>query len=159
MNDTAMSEIRFAEILAAYGADKSRWPAEERASAESLLRDHPDLLNKYDVDESALDTALASWRMPEVPDALVQRIMDSFPNRLPQIEEFSIGNLLRMLFGGTRRATAFAMASMVLLLALGGLGGMVGSSAFYHDSETTAILTQAFGGNDGMDLTTLESSS
>lgn len=158
MMDHAMSERRFKELIAAYGADAGRWPALERAAAQELLRTRPDLADLRS-DEAELDTVLADWRAPEIPASLSQRILDSFPTRLPQMEEFSVTRFLRLLFGGREGAPAFAMASIVLLLALGGLGGMLGSSAYYHDPGDTVILSQAFGSNDGFDLSSLETSS
>lgn len=159
MDDKAMSESRFTEILAAYGADESRWPKAERAAARALVHSRPQLMAKLAQDEAGLDAALANWQAPEVPAALSRRILDSFPVRMPQVDEFSFTNLLRLVFGERERAPALAMASILLLLAIGSVGGVMGSAALSNGNSNAVILSQAFDSGDGLGLSDLETSS
>lgn len=74
MND--MTEKRFEEIIAAYGADPARWPDDERADAEALLASS-DNARAILEDAARLDAALNEARPPHASSALMGRVLDS----------------------------------------------------------------------------------
>jgi hypothetical protein len=53
-----MTEARFMALLAAYGAELSRWPADERAAAEALLAVAPHRLKDIWESERVFDRLL-----------------------------------------------------------------------------------------------------
>lgn len=80
---------RLQEILDAYGADPSRWPAGERAAAEGLLRGSTEA-RAMQTQAATLDTALDHWQAPPTDPWLVQRIVAkarSTPQRRPSLFE------------------------------------------------------------------------
>lgn len=54
-----MSEGRFIELIGCYGADLTRWPTEERTSAEYLMREAPHRLRDVWESERLFDMLLA----------------------------------------------------------------------------------------------------
>lgn len=63
-----MNEVRFQEILAAYGADPRYWPEAERAAAtDYAARSAPSLAYR---EARALDSALAAYAAPEAGNDL-----------------------------------------------------------------------------------------
>jgi len=53
-----MNEARFAEIVAAYGAQARRWPEAERTQALIFARDHAEVADRLLIDALSLDEAL-----------------------------------------------------------------------------------------------------
>ena len=75
-----MKAERLHELADAYGADLRRWPASERAFAESLLAADPSL--KAVLDEAAtLDALLNAASAPVPSAALTARILAAAPKR------------------------------------------------------------------------------
>ncbi|WP_426020139.1 hypothetical protein [Brevundimonas sp. DWR2-3-1b1] len=75
-----MKAERLHELADAYGADLRRWPASERAFAESLLAADPSL--KAVLDEAArLDALLNAAPTPVPSTALTARILSAAPQR------------------------------------------------------------------------------
>lgn len=75
-----MKAERLHELADAYGADLRRWPASERAFAESLLAADPSL--KAVLDEAAtLDALLNAAPAPVPSAALTARILAAAPKR------------------------------------------------------------------------------
>ncbi|VXA99284.1 hypothetical protein [Brevundimonas sp. G8] len=75
-----MKAERLHELAGAYGADLRRWPASERAFAESLLAADPSL--KAVLDEAAtLDALLNAVPAPVPSAALTARILAAAPKR------------------------------------------------------------------------------
>lgn len=75
-----MKAERLHELADAYGADLRRWPASERAFAESLLAADPSL--KAVLDEAAtLDALLNAAPAPVPSAALTARILVAAPKR------------------------------------------------------------------------------
>lgn len=75
-----MKAERLHELADAYGADLRRWPASERAFAESLLAADPSL--KAVLDEAAtLDALLKAAPTPVPSAALTARILAAAPKR------------------------------------------------------------------------------
>ncbi len=70
-----MSPERFDALIAAYGAEPSRWPAAERGAAMAYQHQHPDALSG----EQALDEALDAWRPAPASVALRERILAAAP--------------------------------------------------------------------------------
>ena len=73
-----MTPERFEEIVAAYGTASHRWPAAERAAAETFLRDSAkarDMLAR----EASLDRLLETYRIVPADSALTGAIVASFP--------------------------------------------------------------------------------
>ena len=78
-----MKAERLHELADAYGADLRRWPASERAFAESLLAADPSL--KAVLDEAAtLDALLNAAPAPVPSAALTARILAAAPKRKPR---------------------------------------------------------------------------
>lgn len=80
-----MTPDRLRELLAAYGADPSRWPEEERAAALDLVRrTRPsDALTR----EAVLDHALDAWKEPSLPKLDPLRVtakITALPQRAPR---------------------------------------------------------------------------
>jgi hypothetical protein len=71
---TAITEIRFEELAAAYGASVARWPAVAQPSVQALLETSPEA--RWVLDEAkALDAALDAWEVPQPSQALMARIL------------------------------------------------------------------------------------
>jgi hypothetical protein len=60
-----MDRTRTEEIIAAYGADAARWPADERAAAQALVAADPALEAQLAA-AAALDRELAIWARTQV---------------------------------------------------------------------------------------------
>lgn len=79
-----MKAERLHELADAYGADLRRWPASERAFAESLIAADPSLKAVLD-QAAALDALLGAAPRPVPSSALTARILAAAPrakNRL-----------------------------------------------------------------------------
>lgn len=74
-----MNRARFEHLLEAYGADFSRWPADERAAAEAFARAHAAEIAAPLAEARALDALLDTART-ELPDTSLAaaRIMRGF---------------------------------------------------------------------------------
>lgn len=75
----AMSEGRFVELVGCYGADLSRWPEQERAQAETLMRDAPHRLRDVWESERMFDMLLAMDTDTAPSIDLEERILASMP--------------------------------------------------------------------------------
>lgn len=118
-----MNEARFVELLNAYGAELSRWPEEERGSAESFLLTAPHRLKDIWESERVFDHLLALEKDGPATIALETRVLSSAPSR-PRAAR-PVGQL----FGGwsvPKWATGGAIAAS---LALGFAVGYAGESA------------------------------
>jgi ferric-dicitrate binding protein FerR (iron transport regulator) len=82
MTEKTLSIERFEALIAAYGADVRRFPAQEREAAEQTLAVSPrarELLAR----EAELDEALGSLPVPEISPGLARRLAE-VPLRAPQ---------------------------------------------------------------------------
>jgi hypothetical protein len=61
-----MDRTRVLEIIAAYGADATRWPAAEREAAQALIAQDAELRAEFEA-AAALDAELMTWAMAPVP--------------------------------------------------------------------------------------------
>ncbi len=74
-----MSETRFIELIGCYGADLSRWPQDERARAEFLMREAPHRLRDVWESERLFDMLLALDVEAEPSIELERRVLSSAP--------------------------------------------------------------------------------
>lgn len=74
-----MSEARFIELIGCYGADLTRWPADERVRAEELMRNAPHRLRDVWESERLFDLLLASDVEPAPSVALEARVLAGAP--------------------------------------------------------------------------------
>jgi GAF domain-containing protein len=73
-----MTQDRFMEILAAYGADPRHWPEAEREAAERFASQNSALIAQAQAEEAQLDRLLGvAERQPS--DLLQRRLMQSLP--------------------------------------------------------------------------------
>lgn len=75
-----MNEARFMDRLAIYGADLSRWPDEDRADAEALLRKAPHRLKDIWDSERAFDGLLALEADSPASIQLEAKILSASPS-------------------------------------------------------------------------------
>lgn len=142
-----MTEARFVELAAAYGATLAHWPDDVRPQAKSLLE--TSLRARAVLEhERILDDALDAWQVPPPSNALMSRILgdaaDVSFGQMPKalsaertIPEPRKPGLMTRLFGdwGWRPAGA-----MTACLAIGFVAGMSGAPA---PIDTTADLASA----------------
>ena len=70
-----MPAERFLALVAAYGADRRRWPEGERAAAEVFASTHPDLARPVLAEADALDALLHRSPAPQASMALRDRVL------------------------------------------------------------------------------------
>ncbi len=76
-----MNEARFIELLAIYGAELSRWPADDCADAEAFLETAPHRIKDIWESERSFDHLLALEKDGLASIALETRILDGSPAR------------------------------------------------------------------------------
>lgn len=106
-----MTETRFLELLAIYGADLSRWPQTDRMAMEGFLETAPHRLRDLWESERSFDTLLSFERDAPAPVALEKRLIAAAPARRP-------AQASRTLFGrwtGPQWATGGAIAASLAL--------------------------------------------
>ena len=74
-----MTEDRFLNLAAAYGADMNRWPAGERAVAAAFVAANPQVVEACLAAERMLDAALQRYDAREASAALRAGIISSAP--------------------------------------------------------------------------------
>lgn len=70
-----MTAERFLALVAAYGADRRRWPESERAAAEAFAAAHADTSSPALAEADAVDALLCRSPTPQVPSALRDRVL------------------------------------------------------------------------------------
>ena len=70
-----INEVRFFEIVSAYGADPARWPDSERAAALAFTEAHPDKALALQNDAERLDDVLALARIAPPSEGLSAKIL------------------------------------------------------------------------------------
>lgn len=104
-----MDRERFEQLLAAYGADRKRWPEAERAKAAEFLLRHRGEVSTLQDEAAALDAALDEARDTPAPSPdLTARILAAAPPRRAQ---------------GFDVRAALALAACAVLGVLLGYGG------------------------------------
>lgn len=121
-----MNKERFDAILAAYGADPRRWPADERAAAEAFAA-----REKVDLSEAReIDALLARAAPPGAPSDLLQaRIMRAAPRPAAML-----------------RGAGLALAACMIAGVLVGYG--VGLNAPASEQDVDGSIVAAFAGGD-----------
>ena len=161
MNDnrTGMSEERLLEIIAAYGADTEKWPANERALAEGLLR-KTDLIETALRQEKELDALLSAAPDGEVTDKLLQSVLASAPAPAVPAPGFEssaderslLSQIVDWVFGsqGARWSGIAQPVAFVVMAAAIGLGFGFVSSESSVETETVAMIDEVSGGLDAL---------
>jgi len=72
-----MTAERFLALVAAWGADPRRWPADERAAAEAFAAARPDVARPALAEADAVDAVLHASRVPAPSAALRERVAAS----------------------------------------------------------------------------------
>ncbi|HYC75285.1 hypothetical protein [Brevundimonas sp.] len=70
-----MTAERFLALVAAYGADRRRWPEGERAAAEAFAAAHADIAGPAMAEADAIDALLHRSPTPQVSMALRDRVL------------------------------------------------------------------------------------
>ncbi len=70
-----MTAERFLALVAAYGADRRRWPEGERAAAEAFAASRPDQARPALAEADAVDALLHRSATPQVSMALRDRVL------------------------------------------------------------------------------------
>src|ERR1700754_2089834 len=146
-----MTEARFMALLAAYGADLSRWPAEECGSAEALLAVAPHRLKDIWESERVFDQLLTLEKEVPAPISLESRVLAASP--APRAAQRS-----HRLFGRwtpPQWATGGAIAAS---LALGFAAGYAGEPKAQSGNEYAQMLALNGGGAGNMFLTAVNDS-
>ncbi|MBB5014680.1 hypothetical protein [Rehaibacterium terrae] len=112
---TPLSPQRFADLLAAHGADPRRWPQAERAAALALLAASPEA-RRQQHEAARLDALLDAWQPPAPSPDLRLRLLHAMP--LPQRAESLLHRLWREL-GGWRLAAPALAGALALGIAIG----------------------------------------
>lgn len=108
-----MKETRFVELLAAYGAELSRWPTDERLEAEEFLAGAPHRLKDIWESERVFDRLLALEKDVPASVSLETKVLASLPGRRVK-RPATVG-----LFGGWRAPQWAAGGAIAASLALG----------------------------------------
>jgi hypothetical protein len=116
-----MNRERFETLLAAYGADPKRWPAEERAAAKAF---NPDLAGEARSIDALLDIAREA---PQTNPGLASKIMNAAPRKAA-----------RTSFAFDRRA-ALALAACAVVGVVVGYGS--GRLAPVGEDPDAALMT------------------
>jgi hypothetical protein len=74
-----MDLTRFKALAAAYGGDLSRWPADERAAAETFRAQEPDAAALALQEELCLDATLDQWSVPAPSQRLRGKVLAGGP--------------------------------------------------------------------------------
>lgn len=105
-----MDRTRVLEIIAAYGADATRWPQDERAAAEALLVEDPALRGELAA-AAALDAELDAWAKAPVmsDDVMATATADAALAAAPPARRWWPG----VAVGGSIAASLFAAVLML----------------------------------------------
>jgi len=128
-----MNAERLEWLVQAYGASPRRWPADERAAAERLLDERPDLRPILDA-EADLDHWLDASPNPRPSAALHDRVLAS-------AIQAGRGRLPR--FGLSRPLAWLAGAGMAAAACAGALSGVAWTTHMTADARAEAVYAQA----------------
>jgi hypothetical protein len=145
-NPSIMTEVRFREILEAYGAEPKRWPQEERADAVSYMLDHATKVQPW-LDEARstdglLNTLSEADRLSlEDSRSLHWQTLEHLARRMPE-EAGSVVALRPRAASPLRPPVLWAAAGMAACIA-GALFGITFSLSTLADVRAQAVLEQA----------------
>ncbi|WP_135210737.1 hypothetical protein [Vitreimonas flagellata] len=114
-----MDRTRFEALLAAYGADVSRWPESERADAQAFVAAHGGEVSDLREEAREIDDMLAHASVAPNTDALAARILAAAPRRAEVFD---------------RRALLALAACAVFGVVLGYGGGLLAPAPLEDDS-------------------------
>lgn len=128
-----MNAERLEQLIEAYGASPRRWPQDERAAAERLLAERPDLRASH---QAALD--LDHW-------------LDAVPNPRPSMalhdqvlaSAIQAGRRRSSVFGLSRPLAWLAGAGLAAATCAGALSGMALTTHMTADARAEAVYAQA----------------
>ncbi len=143
-----MNEARFIELLAAYGAEMSRWPEDDRADAEAFLEVAPHRIKDIWESERAFDHLLALEKDGPASISLETRIVGASPDRRRVRKPLGID-------GGWSLPQWLAGGAMAASLALGFAVGYAGEPAQLKDADYAKMLTVSGGGAGSMFITAM----
>ena len=127
-----MNTDRFEQLIAAYGAEPSRWPETERAAAEAFVSANRAAAERLLFEARLIDAALDASPTVQVSHELRQRVLAGTPRPRPERRS-------SFWAPGWARAGAGLVASCAVGVAAGSLAmDRVASSA-----QADAILAQA----------------
>lgn len=141
-----MKETHFVELLAAYGAELSRWPADERLEAEEFLAGAPHRLKDMWESERVFDRLLALEKDVPASVSLETKVLASMPGRRVK-RPVSMG-----LFNGWRAPQWAAGGAIAASLALGFAVGYAGEPT-QNSSDVPQMLALSDAGSAAMLLT------
>ncbi|HEY0598917.1 hypothetical protein [Brevundimonas sp.] len=130
-----MTAERFLALVAAYGADRRRWPEGERAAAEAFASAHAEIAGPALGEADALDALLHRSPTPQVSTALRDRVIAaaaSAGGRAGRAGRLWVDRL-SLAFGAGWAAAACA----------GVVAGVVMTGHFAAEAEADAVLYQA----------------
>lgn len=109
---SVMIEHRFMELLAAYGAELSRWPLEERSAAEELLANGSHRVRDIWESEREFDRLLAIEKDVPASVAIEAEVLASSPGRRrAPVAWASLLKTPRLAGGGAIAAFALGLAA------------------------------------------------
>jgi hypothetical protein len=127
---------RLAEVLAAYGADPSRWPASERDRLMAHVDMSPDL-QALVIEAREIDLMLAKVEMPSVPAGAAARLLARAGRQKPAAVVIPFER------APTRpRPSIWSWGAAAALAASFGLGIFIGTTNFvahFGDSDVVEI--------------------
>lgn len=126
-----MTAERFLALVAAYGADRRRWPDGERAAAEAFAATHADIAGPALAEADAMDALLHRSPTPQVSMALRDRVTAAAASARRTGRVWK--NRLSLAFGaGWAAATCAGVAAGVML-----------TGHLTADAQADAVLYQA----------------
>jgi len=130
-----MTAERFLPLVAAYGADRRRWPEGERAAAEAFAAAHPEAAGPALAEADALDALLQCSPAPRVSMELRDRVLAAATtagDRAGRAGRIWIDRLSLVFGAGWAAATCAGVAAGVMLTA-----------HITADAQADAVLYQA----------------
>lgn len=130
-----MTAERFLALVAAYGADRRRWPEGERAAAEAFAAAHAEMARPNLDEADALDALLHRSPTPQVSTALRDRVLAaaaSAGGRAGRAGRLWIDRLSLAFGAGWAVATCAGVVAGVML-----------TSHVTADAQADAVLNQA----------------
>ena len=130
-----MTAERFLALVAAYGADRRRWPEGERAAAEGFAAAHADIAGPALAAADAIDALLHRSPTPQVSPALRDRVLAaaaSAGGRAGKAGRVWIDRLALAFGAGWAVATCAGIAAGVML-----------TGHLTADAQADAVLYQA----------------
>jgi hypothetical protein len=142
-----MNEARFVELLAAYGADLSRWPEDDRGTAAAFLEAAPHRVKDIWESERAFDHLLALEKDSPASIALETQVLSAAPSPLARRPAGILG-LLAM-------PRWIAGAAMAASLAVGFAVGYAGEAQNKPVNDYANLLSLSGGGAGSVFLTVM----